>query len=85
MDLVVLLFEHPFGSGEGQIEIDHVARVLARDWCFWYEATLNIGKIRSARSTAMTCLTIGSRRCSRPGSPSSRRGSRPSRRTGVGR
>jgi hypothetical protein len=48
MDLVVLLFEHPFGSGEGQIEIDHVARVLARDWCFWYEATLNIGKIRSS-------------------------------------
>ena len=48
MDLVVLLFEHPFGSGAGQIEIDHVARVLARDWCFWREATLNIGKIRCA-------------------------------------
>jgi hypothetical protein len=48
MDLVVLLFEHPFGSGGRQIEIDHVARVLARDWCFWREATLNIGHIRSA-------------------------------------
>ena len=48
MDLVVLLFEHPFGSGERQIDIDHVARVLARDWCFWYEARLNIGKIRLA-------------------------------------
>jgi hypothetical protein len=48
MDLVVLLFEHPFGSGERQIEIDYVARVLGRDWCFWREATLNIGQIQSA-------------------------------------
>jgi hypothetical protein len=48
MDLVVLLLEHAFGHGERHIDIDHVARVLARDWCFWYEATANIGKIRLA-------------------------------------
>lgn len=48
MDLVVLLFEHPFGSGAGLIDIDRVARVLARDWCFCYEAIQNLGKIRFA-------------------------------------
>lgn len=48
IDLVVLLLEHPLGPGEGEIDVDHVARVLARDWCFWYEATGNIGRIRSA-------------------------------------
>ncbi len=48
MDLVVLLLEYPFGRGERHIDIDHVARVLARDWSFWYEATVNIGKIRLA-------------------------------------
>jgi hypothetical protein len=48
IDLVVLLLEHRFGSGERQIDIDHVARVLARDWCFCFEATVNIGKIRLA-------------------------------------
>ena len=48
MDLVVLLLEHPFGLGQREIDIDYVARVLARDWCFWYEATVNIGRIRLA-------------------------------------
>jgi hypothetical protein len=48
MDLVVLLLEHPFGPGEGEIDIDHVARVLARDWCFWHEAMVNICQLRRA-------------------------------------
>jgi hypothetical protein len=48
IDMIVLLLEHPFGGGEHKIDIDHMARVLARDWCFWYEATVNIGKIRLA-------------------------------------
>ena len=85
MDLVVLLFEHPFGSGERQIEIDHVARVLARDWCFWYEATLNIGKIRLAARPLRRAWRSGQGDARGPARPSSRRGSRPSRRTGVGR
>jgi hypothetical protein len=48
MDLVVLLLEHAFGPGHGEIDLDHVVRVLARDWCFWYEASVNICKIRLA-------------------------------------
>jgi hypothetical protein len=48
MDSLVLLLEHGYGTGEDEIDIDHIASVLARDWCFWYEAMENIGKLRQS-------------------------------------
>ena len=48
MDLLVLLLEHRFGSGPSEVDADHVARVLARDWGFWFEAMENIAKLRQA-------------------------------------
>jgi hypothetical protein len=48
MDSLVLLLEHGYGTGEDEIDTDHMAKVLAGDWCFWYEAKENIGKLRQS-------------------------------------
>ena len=48
MDILLLLLEHEIGPGDNEVDADHVARILARDWGFWYEAMQNIHRLREA-------------------------------------
>lgn len=54
-DLWLLLLAHPVEDRDGPevIEAGYVARVLARDWGFWYDATTNIERVwrRTEEST----------------------------------
>ena len=46
-DVIVLLLEHNFGSKDNKEELDtdYIAKVLANDWGFYYDATNNLKKI----------------------------------------
>lgn len=46
-DTLVLLLEHPLGSGDReQVDAAYVAELLAADWGFYYTVTTNLGKLR---------------------------------------
>jgi hypothetical protein len=46
-DVIILLLEHNFGAkDEEEIDTSYVARVLADDWGFYYDANNNLNKIR---------------------------------------
>src|SRR5947208_94579 len=46
VDTLMLLIEHPLDSTDGEsINIDQVARLLARDWGFWRTETMNLEKV----------------------------------------
>jgi hypothetical protein len=49
VDLAVLLMGHEVGDGMGKDVIDgrHVAKVLADDWGFWYDAKNNLQRLSS--------------------------------------
>lgn len=46
-DVIILLLEHEFGSKDDREELDtnYIAKVLANDWGFYYDATNNLKKI----------------------------------------
>jgi len=45
IDIVVLLLEHPLGSGdEGRINTDRIAQLAADDWGMWRTMTMNIDR-----------------------------------------
>jgi hypothetical protein len=45
-DTLVLLLEHPLGSGEREeIDAAYIAKLLAADWGFYYTVTTNLGKL----------------------------------------
>jgi len=46
-DLIVLLMEHEIGDNDNDtININHIAKLLSKDWGFYYTVTLNIDKIK---------------------------------------
>ncbi len=47
-DVIIFLLEHEFGSSHNREEIDisYIARVLADDWGFYYDAVNNLNKIK---------------------------------------
>jgi len=46
-DTLVLLLEHPLGSGDReQIDAAYIAKLLGSDWGFYYTVTTNLGKLR---------------------------------------
>jgi hypothetical protein len=48
-DTIVLLFEHPLGSGEREaIDAGYIAKLLADDWGFYYTVTRNLEAVRTA-------------------------------------
>ena len=47
IDIVLLLLDHPLGSGDDDtIDIDRVARLCADDWGLWRTLTQNLEKVR---------------------------------------
>ncbi len=50
IDLIVLFFGHEVGSTAKKEVIDgsYVAKILADDWGFWYDATSNLKKVKKA-------------------------------------
>ncbi len=47
-DALVLLLEHPIGSGDREsIDGNYIADLLAGDWGFYYTVTTNLGKLRT--------------------------------------
>ena len=46
-DMLVLLVEHPLGSGDREaIDGSYIANLLGSDWGFYYTITTNLGKLR---------------------------------------
>jgi len=46
-DLIVLFNEHPIGDTDKEtINAKYIAKLLAKDWGFWYTATTNLKKLR---------------------------------------
>lgn len=52
-DAVLLLLAHPVSEGEerGTINASYIAKLLAKDWGFWYTVTTNLQGIRQVSST----------------------------------
>lgn len=47
-DALVLLLEHPIGSGDREkIDGKYIAKLLGDDWGFYYTVTANLGKLRT--------------------------------------
>lgn len=47
IDTIMLLLEHPLGdSDEEVINIDRIARFLAKDWGLWRTTTMNLDKVK---------------------------------------
>jgi hypothetical protein len=47
-DTLVLLLEHPLGSGDREaIDGSYIAQLLSNDWGFYYTVTTNLGKLRT--------------------------------------
>jgi hypothetical protein len=47
-DALVLLLEHPIGSGDREaIDGNYIAKLLSSDWGFYYTVTTNLGKLRT--------------------------------------
>jgi hypothetical protein len=47
-DLIVLILEHEIGeNGKEIVDGTHIARILARDWGFYYTVTTNLNKVES--------------------------------------
>ena len=47
IDTIMLLLEHPLGdSDEEVINIDRIARLLAKDWGLWRTTTMNLDKVK---------------------------------------
>lgn len=56
-DAAVLLREHRIGSGDTEaIDAEYIARVLSRDWGFYYTCQNNLRKIRDSFISAMPAL-----------------------------
>lgn len=49
-DALVILLAHPLSEGEepGKISTSYVARLMARDWGFWYTITTNLEGLKKA-------------------------------------
>jgi hypothetical protein len=46
IDTIMLLLEHPLGNKDKEtINIDHVARLCAKDWGLWRTTSMNLGKV----------------------------------------
>ncbi len=46
-DTIILLMEHDIGNGDKEeINADHIAKVLANEWGFYYTVRANFGKIK---------------------------------------
>lgn len=57
VDMMVLLYGHDVCSGSREcVDGKYVAKILADDWGFWYDATQNLEKIKKF---AEQCLTEG--------------------------
>jgi len=47
-DVIVLLLEHEVGQGDKEtIDTEHIAKLLAGDWGFYYTVTTNLSKARN--------------------------------------
>jgi hypothetical protein len=47
IDTIMLLLEHPLGDNDDEvINIDRVARLLAKDWGLWRTTTMNLDKVK---------------------------------------
>ena len=47
IDTIMLLLEHPLGNNDDDvINIDRVARLLAKDWGLWRTTTMNLDKVK---------------------------------------
>lgn len=62
-DLMVLLAEHAVGDKEGEgVDAGRIARVLSRDWGFWYTSALNLDRLEEfARCHASLAPDAGRR------------------------
>jgi hypothetical protein len=46
-DIIILLREHQIGEFEKEtVNINYIARLLSKDWGFWYTVTLNLDKTK---------------------------------------
>lgn len=46
-DIIILLREHQVGKTEEEtVNADHIARLLSKDWGFWYTVTANFNKTK---------------------------------------
>jgi len=46
-DIIILLREHQVGEFEKEtVNINYIARLLSKDWGFWYTVTLNLDKTK---------------------------------------
>lgn len=46
-DTIILLREHDLGKGDKEeINVDYIAKVLAKEWGFNYTVTVNLGKVK---------------------------------------
>lgn len=62
VDCVLLLLDHPLGSGDrGIIDLDRIARLAAEDWGLWRTLTQNLEKV-AALATSYPQLDDGQRR-----------------------
>ena len=47
IDTIMLLLEHPLGDSDDEvINIDRIARLLAKDWGLWRTTTMNLDKVK---------------------------------------
>lgn len=47
-DTIVLLLEHEIGNSDKEtINSGHIAKILSKDWGFYYTVTMNLNKVRS--------------------------------------
>ena len=48
IDLIVLFLGHELSENEekGKVNAKYIAKILADDWGFWYDATNNLGKVK---------------------------------------
>ena len=47
IDTIMLLLEHPLGDSDDEvINIDRIARLLAKDWGLWRTTTMNLNKVK---------------------------------------
>ena len=47
IDTIMLLLEHPLGDNDDEvINIDRIARLLAKDWGLWRTTTMNLDKVK---------------------------------------
>ena len=52
IDTIMLLLEHPLGdTDDSEVNIELVARILAKDWGFWRTMTMNLEKVKQMAAT----------------------------------